>query len=75
MLKKSGRGSGRARCQKRKSKIALTLQAGSGRAMCISGQGHGNPYRDAAVSDSQMKSIGVLLSRRLNIVENALGLL
>ena len=33
-----------------------------------------NPYRDAAVSDSQMNSIGVLPSRRLNIEENALGL-
>lgn len=31
-------------------------------------------YRDAAVSDSLMKSIGVLPSRRLNMVENALGL-
>ena len=42
--------------------------------MCISRQGHGTPYRDAAVSDSLMKFIGVLPSRRLNMVENALGL-
>lgn len=33
------------------------------------------PYREAAFSDSMKKSIGVFPSRRLNIVENALGLL
>ena len=58
---------------KTKGKIAQPLHALQ-RLGDIFTTGTRNPYRDAAVSDSQMNSIGVLPSRRLNIEENALGL-